>query len=899
MGVNIMIKHFATIDFETYYDKEYSLSKMQTDEYVLDYRFEIIGVGVKVSGEVAQWFSGTLDEVRDFLQNAFDWTKVPVCFHNAHFDGFICTQRLNLKPCLVTDTVALARMHYPWWKRYALKAVAENLHLGAKGTEVATFIGYTREDFTPSELERYGNYCKNDVSLTHMIAELLLEITPLVEVMMIDMTTRMFIEPQLKGDTARLIAYHEKVLRDKEDLLEKAVADKEQLMSNEKFAERLMDSGIDPPRKISKRTGKENWAFAKSDKEFTALLECGIPEVETLVAARLGVKSTISETRALRLIHASQRGLLPVHLNHWGAKTTGRLSGGNKMNWQNIPARGDGAEIRQCIIAPPGYKIVVGDSSNIELRVAMVCAGETNAVRMLRNNEDLYCDFASKMYGRKITKDNKTERNLGKVAMLSLQYGSGAKTFRQMVRTMAKMDISQEEAERIVQLYRYVHTNIVKLWRYCEDGTLNDIHNGNPLQPVDVNGWVLTTKKGYAIPGLPGVCYNKLHRGQDGGWQYDMGGKPVHIYGGKVVENLCIAEGTQVLTDAGWLPIEAVTTYHKVFDGVEFVNHGGLLFKGVKQCVNIDSVYMTQDHEVYTYDGWQEASQLQRPDGSEIRYVNSDRYFSQYWKELGLELPLRLRAGSEEVREGRNKGTEAWWNPKLRVRNKAATGETENTRYESPPCLRRMALYVRQMQVTVTSSLARLWRAWDSGMRAMACVRELLGRHEGWIPAGANIGQSRQQSRILERELPLDYTLGAEHKQKEQFASEHSSGTQTDRCTKVNTRVQMAQKNVYDITNAGQRQRFVVAGASGAFLVHNCQHVARHIVMWQTLRVHRKYPVALSVHDEMVCVVPESEAEACKAFMEESLSIAPKWCAGQIPLLGEVAIGDSYGDAKG
>lgn len=98
--------------------------------------------------------------------------------------------------------------------------------------------------------------------------------------------------------------------------------------------------------------------------------------------------------------------------------------------------------------------------------------------------------------------------------------------------------------------------------------------------------------------------------------------------------------------------------------------------------------------------------------------------------------------------------------------------------------------------------------------------------------------------------------------------------------------------------DCGPRNRFVVLGENGPFIVHNCQHVARQIVMWQTARINELYPVALSVHDEVVCVVPDAKVKDCEAYMIESLSMAPKWCRGDIPLACEVGVGASYGDAK-
>ena len=63
-----------TLDFETYYDKDYSLSKITNEEYVRDARFQIIGVGVKVDDAPAEWFSGTHREIKVFLSQ-FDWAN--------------------------------------------------------------------------------------------------------------------------------------------------------------------------------------------------------------------------------------------------------------------------------------------------------------------------------------------------------------------------------------------------------------------------------------------------------------------------------------------------------------------------------------------------------------------------------------------------------------------------------------------------------------------------------------------------------------------------------------------------------------------------------------------------------------------------------------------------------
>ena len=532
-----------TLDFETYYDKDYSLSKMQTDAYVRDERFEVIGVSLMRNDEPAVWFSGDNNETATWLRDTVDWETCAVRCHNTLFDGFIMTQHFGIKPKLWMDTLAQARMLLPWLPSHSLASIAKHFNLPDKGTAVHNALGKRRTDFNPVALAEYADYCKHDTWLCNEIGKRLDVNTPPLDAKLIDMTVRMFSEPKLVGDEALMEELYTNEVTRKEGLIALADTNREQIMSNDKFALRLEELGVVPPRKISKTTGKATYAFAKSDKEFTDLLDHENSDVQALVAARLGVKTTIAETRALKFLETARRGPLPVYLNFWGAKTTGRYSGGNKINWQNIPARGPSAGLRMALRAPEGHTVLVGDSSNIELRVIMAAAGQLDVVEKIRNGVDLYCDFASKLFSRTITKADVPERMLGKVAMLSLQYGAGAERFQDMVRVTARSisalePISIERAQEIVHLYRGTHNKVVQLWKYCNDVVLPSIANGNDLQPVDVNGWCVTEGSGFGRLGEPGVVYHDLKQ-TDGEWTYQMGRMRVRIHGPKMVENLC------------------------------------------------------------------------------------------------------------------------------------------------------------------------------------------------------------------------------------------------------------------------------------------------------------------------------------------------------------------------
>lgn len=540
------------VDTETYYDSEYSLSKMQTDAYIMDPRFEIITMCVMDSETMETRFHDI--DVNDpasiaAFANAYPWGECWVGAHHTHFDGFIFTRRLGIRPKRWLDSLSLGRMFMPWLKSHSLAAMAKALGLPEKGTEVLNAIGKSRAWFlaNPTELSKYQAYCKHDSVLCKRIIDRFLHRAPPLELVLIDMTIRMFTEPRLLGDEALMESLHADELVRKQTLLTEAGLTREIIMSNQKFADALAAAGVVPPLKLSKTTGRQTFAFAKSDRAFTDLLEHPVPLVQAMVAARLGVKTTIAETRAMRYLQTARRGLMPVYLNFWGAKVTGRYSGGNQMNWQNIPARGPSAGLRRAITAPPGFVVMAGDSSNIELRMVMAVAGQWDVLDKLRAGVDLYCDFASDLFGRPITRANKAERQLGKIAMLSLQYGAGPDRFMDMVRQEVLKDptsglkpITPQESERIVNLYRAKHHRVVQLWRYCQDTVLPDIANGCTMVPVDVNGWCITLNGGFSRGGEPGVVYKDLaFDPSTNEWTYDMAGVPTKIYGAKVVENLC------------------------------------------------------------------------------------------------------------------------------------------------------------------------------------------------------------------------------------------------------------------------------------------------------------------------------------------------------------------------
>lgn len=311
-----------TVDFETYYDKEYSLSKLTTEAYVRDDRFEVIGVGIKEDDNETIWVTGTKEEIRKHLR-AYNWKENFILAHNTLFDGAILSWHFGITPKGWLDTLCMARALHGVDAGGSLKALAERYNIGVKGDEVTNALGKRRVDFTVDELATYGAYCCNDVELAYTLFNIFTGGGgfPPQELRVIDATLRMFIDPELELDTAKLEKHLVSVKAHKEELLEKANSDRTTLMSNEKFAAMLQSLNVDPPKKVSARTGKEAWAFAKTDEEFKKLADHEDYRVQALVAARLGTKTTIEETRTQRFIDISKRGKLPVPLKYYGART--------------------------------------------------------------------------------------------------------------------------------------------------------------------------------------------------------------------------------------------------------------------------------------------------------------------------------------------------------------------------------------------------------------------------------------------------------------------------------------------------------------------------------------------------------------------------------------------------
>jgi DNA polymerase bacteriophage-type len=590
-------------DFETLWDsKEYTLSKLTTEEYVRDERFHAYGMGYKWFGDdKAHWVSH--DNLPGFYRN-IDWERTAVLAHNAQFDCTILGWHYNVRPAFILDSLSMARALRGVEVGNSLAKLAAAFGLPPKGKAVHSTDGLG--PVLPPEVEiELADYCKHDVWLCEQIyANLLVNaydtgnVFPAKELRLIDMILRMFTDPKLKLDSAMLATALKEERTRRVSLLEKLGVKDEDLASTPKFADLLWHMGVETPYKESKTVkGKMIPAFAKSDVEFQALLNHDNEDIATLCEARLRVKSTLERTRAQRLLDISTRGSLPIPLAYYGAHT-GRIqaSKGQAINMQNLKR---GSFLRKAIMAPDGHVCVVADLSQIEARVLAWLAGYEGLLGIFRSGEDVYATFGSGMFGVPgMTKESHPDlRQSAKSAVLGAGYGLGWRSFAQQLipgflgappvlygKTFAKQlgitgedlqrfidwqprkgaswleqalaiprNCSDEEiivhsvcSQRIINKYRDAAKPVGNFWKLCEDA-IGDALSGDGIFDYKC----IQFRRGHIfLPNGMALRYPDLAYDKEKGWSYLNGVKRRKLYGGALTENIVQALARIVMTDA-------------------------------------------------------------------------------------------------------------------------------------------------------------------------------------------------------------------------------------------------------------------------------------------------------------------------------------------------------------
>lgn len=537
----------VTLDFETYFDSKYSLTKLTTMEYVAHDNFFVQGVGIKIDDDPCEWYGA--DEAEDAIRS-IDWSQSTLLCHNTMFDGYILTQHYGVTPEYYADTSAMARAHSPGQsarlKDVAIRLFPHDEEL-RKGDALVNTKGKMELD---ADLEdELAEYCIQDTELTNLIYKAMKPTFIKDEMDLIDLTCRMFCEPKMVADLEQLTAYRDSQIENSKQLIEASGQPREVLSSNKQFSELLESMDITVPTKISPTTGKEIPALGKSDKAFTQL-QAMYPQHKALWEGRVAVKSRIKETRAQRFIDATnEKGTISAPLRYYAAHT-GRFGGTEKINMQNMPRN---SPLRLALGAPEGQLMYVADLSNIEARMLAWLAGEDDLLEQFRNGDDIYSNFATKIYERPINKnDDPVERFVGKTAVLGLGYGMGVNKFQYTIESGAMgpaMKMSQADAHKVVSGYRTNFSQIPLLWKRLEDKLTQT------LNPRFEEQWRCLLFKNNAIhlPNKLALKYNNLTIDK-GTLTYEQRKKET-TWGGKITENVVQALSRIIITD-GMLRIQ-------------------------------------------------------------------------------------------------------------------------------------------------------------------------------------------------------------------------------------------------------------------------------------------------------------------------------------------------------
>jgi len=535
-----------TIDFESFFasKNKYSLKHMPATLYVRDPRFHVHGVGIKVGEQPTRWF--TDDKIAPALET-IDWGSSLLIGHNLNFDGKVLVEHYGHSPAAYADTLGIARAVMPQGVKHDLDSLAEMFNLGNKHKGVLAALNGVK-NLSPLQLKQLGEYCKQDVELTYQIFKLLYKTLPDSEKVVLSRTVRMGVEAQLQLDKEVL----ERVLEDEKsktrDTVKASGLTTSELSSNPQFAQWIQDQGLEPPLKQNKN-GEMIPALGQTDPEYVRF-QLDHPEHQHVYEARQRVKSRIGETRAAKFlaIANTKAGTMPMPYKYYGAHT-GRPSGDETLNVTNLP-RLDKSEIRRALVAPPGYVIVVVDSSQIELRTQLWFSGDRTTLDKLANNDDIYSEVASDIFKKPVNKKEfPTERGVGKAVELMGQYGAGPPRYRAYLAGgpygLAPMFITDEESKNHIYTYRRNRQHTVEMWATLDEKLPLMAHK----KYFEEFGPITFRHEGIELPNGMILNYHGLRSDGEGSWMYGVNGLAKFLWGGTMLENIIQALARIIVTD--------------------------------------------------------------------------------------------------------------------------------------------------------------------------------------------------------------------------------------------------------------------------------------------------------------------------------------------------------------
>ena len=719
-------------------------------------------------------------------------------------------------------------------------------------------------------------------------------------------------------------------------------------------------SGLDNPKSVAQI---KDWLYQQEGITVASLNKAVVADVIKQLntdKARefMAVRAELSKTSTMKY-EAMRRSVCPDgHIKgcfqFYGASRTGRFAG-RLVQLQNLPQNhmedlataralvsagqyetvkalyesvsGTLSElIRTALIPEPGCRFIVCDYSAIEARVIAWLADEQWRLDVFRSGGDIYCASASQMFKVPVVKhgENGHLRQKGKIAELALGYGGGVNALKAFGAN--KMGMSDEDMVETVDLWRSASPRICALWKSLERAMMKCIVR--KCSTVSTIGHIrFDWEQGIVWMRLPsgrriayyGAQYGESrwkngnaisYMGQD---QRTKKWARLETWGGKLVEN-CWAEGTLVLTDRGWVPIESITPADLIWDGIEWVETDGAIRREHReQLFELDGLLVTGDHRILTTEGWRNVKTCDGLDRLPVQLPENNWPRQEQGRPrqntLGGEMRMRETVGSGYPGHTKKRKTR----PPLLLRmqeTRAHVTSTYHARNVSAPRLCRLALFSSALYKPKRSGLAQLWGAGYYRLRQMAAqLRELLGGHGRFIQTtrGLGVRPHRQRHGVFTGQLSLGVSISQRPKQTRRpqgaiqralYPAERTVGNNGYRVhhTVVSFRPRLSvrtsdrhsgpDKPIYDILNCGARHRYVVLGNTGAILSHNCvQSIARDCLRESMLALDAAgCDIRAHVHDEVIISEPRDgrSVEDIAEIMGRPLP----WAEG-LPLRGD------------
>lgn len=368
----ILAKHHypttaVTLDFETSFSKDYSLSDLSNIEYICDERFEFSGLGIFTSRapfddpencqfHAPERINFVIDSLcDDYGKNLEGCTLVG---QNLMFDAMILHEKFGITPKYTVDTLNLAR-HEDSRRSNSLENLCKYYDIGVQKGDNTWAKGLHWNEMSPTQKNRHAGYCRGDIIATTKLFRLLLPLltNPKVELPLQQHTLEMFLVPQFEFD----FDLAEEIMAEMSDELD-LVLNKVKWIESYKLKKhtqlievirsaqfvKILADVLPAGEKVGMKAGKRGNipALAQTDLFFQDLLKHGDPKVRNLAIARKAAKSWptwVQRVESMRRQAELRGGKLACPLNYYGGHT-GRDSGCQNVNMQNLPGRGRAGE---------------------------------------------------------------------------------------------------------------------------------------------------------------------------------------------------------------------------------------------------------------------------------------------------------------------------------------------------------------------------------------------------------------------------------------------------------------------------------------------------------------------------------------------------------------------------